>query len=552
MLPKIGRAKTVIVMQTGDNPVGIVSEIVVQASMGKGADRIIYKGPVRFKTATKKHLTEFVLPVADKISESLNVPLGNYEISVKNLGVAASAGIGVEITGFSADLPILIAFLSTSLQVGIRQDVVSTGHVSSSDGDLAPVQSIPAKLDAAIRTLGVNAFMLPDLDADKSMQLFTPVEYQFTKERLVNRQGDINIHPVNNVYEAIRFCFTDESIVLGSLTAGFFNTKATASLPHNHIGKAAERFVVGNEKRFWDTLSTCIFEGLSEKTRLYLQYFVEFHIRNQVYPERFGEKLFHLVLALPPAIRRTQGLFPLLPMENCIKLSQFAGDSAHDDIRSLYQAAFGEGVRRKPVAVDLSSGGQKKKTLFESLLAEISRENISERIGKPIDQARFSYVTQTTTVKDGFEFNEAVTAFYAHMVRHTGSTAGKLDKAALAADAIDLAKRAFEQNGGYKAALSEGKHGINGGMRLVFDTMTDCLKRIETEKYIDMVFKDTIDSIDWDAKVSLMEEFKEHIDPYLPDELRVLSAKQLATDWETILRYLSKSIDDLSEIMKRF
>ena len=49
--PMIGRAKTVVVMETGDNPVGIVSEIIVQASAGMGTDRLIYKGPVRFKTA---------------------------------------------------------------------------------------------------------------------------------------------------------------------------------------------------------------------------------------------------------------------------------------------------------------------------------------------------------------------------------------------------------------------------------------------------------------------------------------------------------------------
>jgi len=556
LLPMIGRAKTVIVMETGDNPVGIVSEIIVQGSSDNGADRLVYKGPVRFKTATKQHLTEIVLPVADKISESLKVPLGRYEISVKNLGATASAGIGVEIAGFSADLPILLAFLSTSLQVGIRQDVVSTGHVASSDGDLAPVQSIPAKLDAAIRTPGVTAFIFPELDADESMQLFTPVEYQFTKENIVFRKGDINIHLVKNIYDAIRLCFTDESIVFGSLRAGFFRSNSTVSFPQGHIGKAAERLAVGNEKRFWDTLSACVLEGFAEKARLYLQNFVEFHIRNQIYPENFGEKLFHLVLSLPPTIRRTGNLFPLLPMTHCISLSQFAEERIQADVRKLYKASFNEGIGDRPISVDESRrdqsvGDENEKELFERLLAEISQENLTEKIGQPLDTARSSYVTDAVTIKDGFEFNEAVTAFYAHIFRHTGSVVGEGDKAALSTNAIDLANKAFEHKGGYKAALSEGKHGINGGMRIVFDAMTERFKQAEREKYVDMVFKDTIDSLDWDTQVRLMKVFKKHIDPYLPDDLRALSAKQLATDWETILKYFSKSMDNVLEIMKR-
>ena len=137
------------------------------------------------------------------------------------------------------------------------------------------------------------------------------------------------------------------------------------------------------------------------------------------------------------------------------------------------------------------------------------------------------------------------------MFRYTGSPAGHLNRAALSTEAVDLVEKAFERRGGYKAALAEGKYGINGGMRLVLDTMTEHLKLQEKGKYIVRVFKDAMDPLDWDAKVRLMEVFRKRIGPELPSELRDLPAKQLASSWEEIIQCYAESMDKVSELMKR-
>jgi predicted ATP-dependent protease len=38
---------------------------------------------------------------------------------------------GVQVSGFSADVPMFLAMLSARLQMPVRQDVVSTGHIAS-------------------------------------------------------------------------------------------------------------------------------------------------------------------------------------------------------------------------------------------------------------------------------------------------------------------------------------------------------------------------------------------------------------------------------------
>jgi hypothetical protein len=293
-----------------------------------------------------------------------------------------------------------------------------------------------------------------------------------------------------------------------------------------------------------------------EKARLLLMSFIDFHVKNRHYPENFGEQLLRLVISLPPSTRKLDDLFPLLSTDLCIQLSQHAQKSDHEDVRRLYKAAFGDEIDGLRASVHRSertglSEEDEEVALLERLLAEISKENLAKKLGRRWDEARASYTPAAVTVKNGFEFNDAITAFYAHIVRRTGSPWGHMDPNALSTKALANLKKAFARKGGYDAALSEGIYGTNGGMRFVFDTLTEFLKEEEKAEYVNMVFKVTMDSLDWDAKDRFMEIFRERIGPRLPDELRELPSDRLARHWEEILRCYVESTDKVVELMKR-
>ena len=552
----VGRTKTVIVHDKGDNPVGIISEIVVRVSSKDGADRLVFRGPVYFNDRGLRHLHSVIIPLVDRIMESLDVPGENYEISVVNLGATASAGKGIEISGFSADLPVLLALLSTSLQVGLRQDIVSTGHVASLDGDIAPVRGISAKIDAILVSSNITSFVLPDLEKDRSLEVLTPIEYETAKESLLRHKGEIRIQSISGVHDAVSAFTTDESIVLGSLRTGFFDAKGTFMESKGPVDRTVALLTEGNENRFWDVLECSLLNHGTKKAQSLLQTYVDYHLRCQRYPENFGEQLFRLVISLPPSTRKLDELFPLLSMELCIKLSQHAQKDDYDDVRQLHKAAFGQGLGAMPYSVEktgtvTSLKGGLEKDLIERILEEISRENIAEKVERRLDQARGAYASEVVTVKDGFEFNDAITAFHAHMLRHTASPAGRMKRDDVSGEAIVLVENAFERKGGYKGALSEGHFAINGGMRRVFDKMTDYLKEEKRRNYILMVYKVLIDSRDWDTQVRLMEAFLERIGPTLPPEVREKPADQLALHWEEILLCYAESIDKVSELLKR-
>jgi len=552
----VGRTKTVIVHEKGDNLVGIISEIVARASSEDKADRLVFRGPVYFDDRGLRHLLSVIIPLVDRIMESLDVPGKNYEISVVNLGATASAGKGIEISGFSADLPVLLALISSSLQVGLRQDIVSTGHVASLDGDIAPVRGISAKIDAILASTDITSFVLPDLEKDRSLEVLTPVEYETAKESLLRHKGEIRIQSISGIHNAVNAFMTDESIVLGSLRTGFFDAKGTFMQSKGPAGRTVALLTDGNEDRFWDVLEHSLLNRGIEKARLLLQTYVDYHMKNQKYPENFGEQLFRLVISLPPSIRKLNDLFPLLPMDSCINLSQHAKKPDMDDVWQLHKAAFGEGLSRLPYPVDKTEKvpflkGRRENEMVEWLLSELSEENLTEKFGFPLDEARLSYATDAVTVRDAFEFNDAITAFYAHLFRHTASPLGHAELDVLLEDAIKLVKKAFERKGGYKGALSEGKFATHGGMRIVFDAMTEQEKQDRKAKYITALFKKTIDSFDKDAQVRLMRAFMDRIGPGLPADLRDLPAEKLAPHWEIIIQHYTELKEKVSDLLKR-
>ena len=552
----IGRSKIILVNDdSGDSPVGIVSEVVALHSSDEKEGRLVFRGPVKFKEASKNHLSSIVLPLVDRITDSLSLPRGNFEVSIVNIGAAAFSGLGIEIGGFSADLPVFLALLSSASQIALRQDIASTGHIASLDGDIVAVRGIPTKLDAALQSPVIKGFAIPELEKDASLKSLTPLEYHTAVDSLLAHKGKIKIYPINDVHDALRIFMTDESIVIGSLTSGFFDKKITVTGPNSAVNKTAVLLSGGNEERFWAGLEHLLLNRDIEKAKGLIQAYAGYFILNGRYPQNFGEALLRLVLSLPPLTRKLDDLFPLLPADLCIKLSQHAGNVAdHDDVRRLYNAAFGEGLRSPSSSGEGStssilSAGEEE--ILERILSEISEENLAGKIGHPVDRARASYVTDAVTVKDGFEFNDSVTAFYAHLFRHTGSPARQMKKDAVASEAIALVERAFAQKGGYKAALAEGEHGINGGMRLVFDAMTESLKLKGKEDCISMVFKVAMDALDWDKKVRLMKVFMERIGAELPADLRDLPPERLEPHWEEIIRLFVESISKVKDLLKR-
>lgn len=556
-----GRARTVLVFGAGEAATAAVSTVVARVQRGAGRDRLLFTGPAVYEQKLISHLRQTVLPVVDQIVQRLTAhrrpttKLKTFEVSTVNLGAASTAEVGLSISGYSADVPVLLALLSAVLRIPLPQDVVTTGHVASSDGDIRFVASIPAKLAAAIQDPSVSRFVFPALDADASLQGLSPAERDRLKAAINEAKGGIRMAAVSDVAQLIRQVVPEESVVLSSLRGSFFESEDRSESSATPIEHAVSFLAADNDERFWRVLERRLLAGNSEATQELLLARSRYHVRRRKYPGSLGRKLSQLVQSLPPATRRMRSLFPLLPRDACLRVCRFAGEDDYEDVQCLMDSAVGKvaGRPRESVAVTetTSTTVDNATVAVEAVLAEIDAEALVRKIGLPIDSARASYVMGDVLIESSAEFNDAVSGFYLTLLRHTYTEPVSANAAELADEALDLLEQAFADKGGVNAARAEARDGIHGGMRFVLDVMTERYKVMQQSKHVSRVLQEALDPLDWSHRVAFMRALIDRLGPHLPAEIRDQPPERFARHYGEIVQTYAQSLDRVKQLLRR-
>ena len=459
----IGKTKTAIVSQVSGEAVAIITEIFAQTTPVDSKTRLEFRGPVKLDDKAFNHIEAVILPIVDQITQSLELPIQNFLISISNIGATATIGKGIKISGFSADLPMFLAMLSASLQAALRQDIIATGHIASLAGDVAPVLDIPLKIEAAVASGDITEFLFPEIEKDRSVTLLMPPdEFIKAKKSIYQHKGRIKLTTVENIHDAIKAFFPEESIVTAALIQGFFDAAPDFKDFSNPVNRSVMFLLEDNEKRFWNATGDFLQRDDAAKAKSIIKTFIDFHLGRKRYPQYFGEQLYRLTMSLPLLVRRLDGLFPIVSIDQCIALSQYAKQTDHNDVQTLYKLTSPDEFAKKiDTAVEEgpspTSDPDHEGQLLRKILFELSDTSLTQKIGMSLDDARANYSIKTVRVKDASEFNQAITGFYIHMLRHTQSPEGHVSRDAAAADAIDRIEDSFRNAGGYEAALAEAK-----------------------------------------------------------------------------------------------
>jgi hypothetical protein len=294
------------------------------------------------------------------------------------------------------------------------------------------------------------------------------------------------------------------------------------------------------------------FAGDISRVRELLHARLQFHIQRGSYPKDFGLRFLQLVASLPPYLRRRRGLFPLLPMRECIRLSQFALDCDLEDVQKLHDALRGKGMSRsKPqVPLPVQSQGDPAEALLNDILSRIEARALSDEVGQKIDAARASFLLENVTVDSDETFYEVVETFHIHVLRARGGVTDVNPEAA-ADDAYALLSRAFSRQGGPKAAVAEGRCGVRGGMRLVLDVMTDELKRDEEAKRVDRILHESLLGPDkWDERVRVTAALLRRFGPDLPEEVAGKTPEQCSHRLEDLIRVSINSMEQVKSLIR--
>ncbi|HBG25743.1 MAG: hypothetical protein A2Y10_20300 [Planctomycetes bacterium GWF2_41_51] len=537
----IGRAKTVLVSRQSQD-LAVVSEIIARVINSKDRQRISFTGLVEFSEKSKKHITDDILILIDRITALLAMSPLCYEISAVNPDIASNHDTSVDVNGFSADLSIFAAMLSASLRIPLPANILMTGHIASLEGDIGTVGSIQTKVNTAAQ--------------DKSIKrLIYPEGSKITK----NFDSDsLQAAAVSNIRELVKIVFSEEDIVVASLEKGFFANYSEIGDPKDYVAQIIKYLAFDNENRFWQILRKHLLMGDAEAVRKWLRLFAGYYIGRKIYPAYFGDRLFSLICATPPAVKRAGNLFPLLDVADCIKLAGFAHTDDYEDVYKMIDA-----IRCKTSQNTFKSDAALRSAeflpqngddnIFDRVTARINEISLARNFCTMIDSARASFILDSVTVGNYEDFLETVTSFYIHLQCYENSKpAESIDQQRARNEAIELLENSFRDAGGMAAALQRARDGTDGGMRKILDEMTDFHKLQQQQRHITATFRQAVDSLSWDERVQFMKDAMDRLKIFIPEHLKDEHPERFARDYETIAKAYVKGMDKLNQLIRRY
>jgi len=549
----IGRANTVLVFGSGENAKALISAIIAKSLPETNTNRIEFKGPAQFSDKTKAHILETIVPLTHNLFSSLGLETTAFELSVINLEAAAVNDVGLTISGFSADVPVFLSILSAALGCEVPEHFVSTGHIASSDGDIRMVKHIPEKLTAAVLSKKTSCFIYPVLDQDRSLETLSPDEYDHTVTAVAKHKTAIQVLAVKNAYDLIIQAFTEYQVLMAGLVKGFWNRDVSSANDLSNTAKTVCHFSNNSYKRSWKVLEELLLQGKADAACRFFSALTSFYISRKTYPLNIGSSLFQLLSSLPPEKQRLTKHNQLISIDTCIKLSRFADEHQHNDVLLLYKAISADTVKNIPSThQDFDTVSSQGSSILTEIISEINTDFLACNINQPIDAARSTYILHSVITASYDSFIDIITSFYIHLVRHTKTIIEPVDITAASAEALELLEKTFSGKGGIRTAFSEARDAINGGLRLILDSLTDQFKREQQEMHINRVLKLALDPLDWDTKVQIIKDLLEKLKHVFPQDLLDVEPEKYADHYETIVRTYVNSCNQLKSVIRCF
>jgi hypothetical protein len=98
----VGHVTAVLVFGRGEQQKAVTTVISTNVNDSSSQTRLGFRGG-RFSNSAKNHIRTIILPIIDRIMDSLGLPHKNYDISLANIGAASSHDININVSGYSVD-----------------------------------------------------------------------------------------------------------------------------------------------------------------------------------------------------------------------------------------------------------------------------------------------------------------------------------------------------------------------------------------------------------------------------------------------------------------
>ncbi len=168
--------------------------------------------------------------------------------------------------------------------------------------------------------------------------------------------------------------------------------------------------------------------------------------------------------------------------------------------------------------------------IIDAMVGLLDDQRISNEIDAPIEEAARAFRWETEQCGSHCEFNRLIAGFVGHIYQTGLRLPRRLSKAEALAEAVFLLKKGYPDahGDGYDEALLDASDVRLKGAERILSALVESIKAIERKKYMERVFLEHIDPLDWHFKVDVAALYQKRNEPFLPDELLNLSPYRLA------------------------
>lgn len=189
-----------------------------------------------------------------------------------------------------------------------------------------------------------------------------------------------------------------------------------------------------------------------------------------------------------------------------------------------------------------------RRVSLQEALALLDPVRLSMEIEMPHEEARLSFSGAPALVRSEREFHELVGSYFAHHQGRVTLGPGITWDFQPGAFAIELLNRVMNREGGAAAAYRKCLTGMDGGVRSVLDAMADTLKRDSVSREMTRIFTTVIPWLDYEAKVSLVQELLDHMAGMIPEEFKSRRPEELAMQFEILLQGYAQTLGRYREL----
>ena len=162
---------------------------------------------------------------------------------------------------------------------------------------------------------------------------------------------------------------------------------------------------------------------------------------------------------------------------------------------------------------------------------------ITEKVDRPINMIRERWVCPKYRPDDYEDCCRMLISFMQYFNSAWTHTSAKMPEDI----AFSRVENILENKGGFVQVVKDSLAGREGGIVAVLDMITEKMKDEATESYITYILNRYVNPLEYDSKVSLMQEYINEFAHVLPGE-RLMSAYEMASNFEGLINFHLKWI----------